>query len=123
MPSRAKTICSKPGCSQLVTVGSGGVCDEHRKQRHREYSRRRDDVDEQRFYNGGTWRKLRTMQLQSQPLCELCLVDGKTVVATVVHHKQEIKLDGERYGVDNLQSLCRSCHERSHAKDKFGGGR
>lgn len=56
------------------------------------------------------------MKLRTDPLCERCKALGDLVPATMVHHKLEradhpdLELE-----LENLESLCASCHSRHHA--------
>ena len=115
MPSRSRTPCSKPGCRALIPVGSGGLCEDCRKAKHRDYNKRQRDQDAQGFYNSGRWRKVRLMKLKQDPLCEICRPE--IVLGTTVHHIKEIKDGGDPYDIDNLQTVCASCHNKVH--DKF----
>jgi len=64
------------------------------------------------------WEKVRLVKLRSNPLCEMCERDGAITEATEVHHVVPIANGGEIYVMENLMSLCHSCHMRLHA----GGG-
>ena len=59
---------------------------------------------------------MRLSKLRRNPLCEECLTKGVYVAATHVHHKIEVKDDPSRkLDIDNLQSLCNSCHSSIHS--------
>jgi 5-methylcytosine-specific restriction endonuclease McrA len=73
--------------------------------------------ENQKFYKRVNWNKLRTLQLTTEPLCRKCKQKGLTVPATVADHIIPIEQGGERYDLDNLQSLCESCHNRKSAKE------
>ena len=64
----------------------------------------------QRGYDA-RWRRLRALALAMQPLCAECLRHNLTTAATEVHH-----IDAKRRGgldvLENLESLCKSCHSR-----------
>ena len=64
------------------------------------------------FYRTTKWRKLRAWWVNSNPLCIDCESEGRTVVVDVVDHIVPIKQGGSKFGLDNLQSLCHSCHNR-----------
>lgn len=73
----------------------------------------KNDLKKQGFYHSPAWRRLRLQALQRDHyLCQKCLAEKKIVAATEVHHVKpvadypELALD-----LDNLQSLCWSCHE------------
>jgi hypothetical protein len=51
-----------------------------------------------------------------QPLCEVCLAEGKVTVADVVHHVEDHRGDRAEFFYGAVQSLCRDCHERHHGR-------
>lgn len=65
---------------------------------------------------GRTWRKLRLLQLNREPLCELCRAEGRSVPGHDVDHIVPLN-DGGEHELSNLQTLCKSCHSRKTAKD------
>ena len=75
-----------------------------------------------KLYNNSKWRKLREVYMMEHPLCERCLEKGITKVAEDCHHKKSPFRDGlsmiERYELltdyDNLEALCRDCHNDEH---------
>lgn len=97
--------------------------EEYEEKRKHTYSNKKSWIYKN-IYNTTSWRKLRKSYLSEHPLCEICLKNGKSVMAENVHHKKEIS-SGEdeeemkRLGFDynNLQSLCRACHKAIHDKD------
>lgn len=64
----------------------------------------------QRGYDG-RWQRWRAMVLRERPLCEDCLAQGLTVVATDVHHIVP-KRNGGSDEAHNLRTLCHSCHSK-----------
>ena len=75
-----------------------------------------------RFYDTRQWRKIRLIQLSKEPLCRLCEARGKITPATIVDHVVPHDGDWEKFtDMDNLQSLCASCHSGiKRIKDKGG---
>lgn len=60
-----------------------------------------------------TWRRLRIMHLNREPLCRFCFDKGLLVEALDVDHIQPIEEAPERrLDPTNLRSLCRPCHSR-----------
>ena len=109
MPYAALRACNHPGCRELV---KSGYCEAHRKQRNRSADQSRNRG--KRFYDKRAWRDgIRPMKLSQNPLCEICLDNGKLVDATDVDH---IDGNSNNNSVDNLQSLCHSCHSRKTAR-------
>jgi len=111
---RSKRPCNYIGCSALTTER---YCDEHRRLTHREYKDRRTDTYEQRFYSSARWRKVRARKLAANPLCEMCIKDGRLTGAQMVDHITPIKRGGAQLDMNNLQSLCNACHNKKTAKE------
>ena len=85
------------------------------------------------FYTSSAWIKTRKAYAKSRSnLCERCLRKGLIVPAAVVHHKKYLTEDNisdpnVALNWDNLECLCKSCHEQEHDRvkrrysvDKFG---
>jgi 5-methylcytosine-specific restriction enzyme A len=83
------------------------------KVRHREQGRTRHDKEINAFYSTTAWRKCRAAFLAEHPLCEDCLIKGRTTAATVADHQVEQKHDQSlAFDYENLRALCQSCHNR-----------
>lgn len=80
---------------------------------HSVYDKKRPE--RHKFYHTSEWRKLREAHIRRYPLCEVCKEAGRITPARIVHHIVEIKDGGSPLDTDNLQSVCRSCHNRLHA--------
>jgi 5-methylcytosine-specific restriction enzyme A len=101
MPRRVP--CHRP--AQLSIVG-----------RHADYDRIARDPGGKRFYNSDVWRRLRLSKLRQDPLCQRCLLKGFLVLALIAHHVKERRDFPElALEIDNLESLCASCHSALHA--------
>lgn len=62
---------------------------------------------------GSRWHVTRAVKLAATPLCEDCEARGETVGATEVDHIDGLGPNGPRgHDLDNLRSLCKSCHSR-----------
>lgn len=76
--------------------------------------------DRQDIYKSNKWKQLRHSKLLSNPLCELCLMQGKITPAVDVHHSDSFaNYQGQKrlevaYDYDNLVSLCKQCHSWVH---------
>ena len=70
------------------------------------------------------WRKLRQAKLMLNPLCEICQNKGVVTPAIEVHHRDSfMNYDGAKrlelaFNPDNLMSVCKSCHQELHNKQK-----
>ena len=65
------------------------------------------------LYDSARWRRLRSYQLQTHPLCAFCLQQGKAEPATVADHIEPHHDDVNKFWLGKLQSLCRQCHNAS----------
>lgn len=67
------------------------------------------------FYSGKQWRALRDYVRLRDMVCCRCTERGLVVQGIEVHHKIPIDKDWElRYDVDNLELLCKDCHDLQH---------
>lgn len=93
-----------------------------KKKKPRKYNLKPDTKDE--IYHSTTWIRIRKNYIQHHPLCEICLAEGKSVLAQDVHHKDSFThyVGDERlrkaYDVGNLMSLCRKHHCELHKGNK-----
>jgi len=115
-------LCKRAGCGNLVKKG---YCPAHahlekkeKQEMHRHYNNNVRDSDAQRFYESPAWRRLRKIQLSRFPFCQLCMTKGKAVPAVIVDHIREIKDGGAGLDLDNLQSVCRGCHNTKTAAER-----
>lgn len=64
------------------------------------------------------WRRLSEDYRVRNPLCEDCDAKGITTPAKEVHHIVPISQDpSKRLDINNLVSLCKTCHEIRHGKN------
>lgn len=80
------------------------------------------------FYHTTAWRKCRAQYIQENPLCELCLKEGKSVAGKVVDHIVPInprdaydtmhEMYGEPLDPQNLQTLCEGHHAQKSGKER-----
>ena len=75
------------------------------------------------LYNLKAWHQLRARQLRLEPCCRFCRQAGRVVPATVVDHIEPHRGDMTLFlDPQNLQSLCKSCHDSvKQAAEKRGG--
>jgi 5-methylcytosine-specific restriction enzyme A len=122
MPIRPLKPCAYPGCSELVPAGQT-YCEKHRKKeisrRNREYNLYQRDEKASKFYGSAQWRSIRDRKMKVNPLCEICLAEGRYTAATEVDHKIPIEIDwSKRLDWNNLQPLCHRCHMKKTAEDR-----
>lgn len=75
----------------------------------------------QEVYNTTLWRRMRMSKLMEQPLCEVCLMMGKTTLAEHIHHIKSFvnatniyERDELAFSYENLMSVCHECHNNLH---------
>lgn len=120
MPWKPKRPCRHPGCPNL---SEGSYCEAHRKgaatEANRQYDESRRDQEMKAFYNSTEWIKVRTLKLKQSPVCEECLRQGRIAPAAIADHILPAReYPHHRLRLDNLQSLCRACHNRKTATDR-----
>ena len=108
--------CAEIGCGNLTRKT---YCKTHEKieRKHTQiYNKYKRDPKTESFYKSREWRKLRALAYErDNGLCQRCKARGQLVRADVVHHIIEIKEDwSKRLDMDNLESLCHSCHNQIH---------
>ena len=86
---------------------------------------------EEAFENSAAWRSRREDALRRDKYqCVECrrygrrTPDGLPVPAELVHHIVPLEVDwNKRLALDNLQSLCRQCHNKKHPEKGSPPGR
>jgi 5-methylcytosine-specific restriction enzyme A len=68
----------------------------------------------QRWYQSANWQRLRLIVLAENPFCVGCKVEIATEVDHIVPLSENISLAND---IDNLQSLCSSCHKKKTVAD------
>lgn len=109
VPRSPKRPCSYPGCPRLT---DRQYCPEHEGVQRRQYDRYERDPEVNKKY-GRAWKRIRDKYVQSHPLCERCLKEGRMTPVEEVHHILPVS-QGGRHTQDNLMSLCKSCHNKIH---------
>ncbi|HBI0888517.1 TPA: HNH endonuclease [Staphylococcus aureus] len=71
------------------------------------------------FYHSKAWKKLREIALdRDNYLCQMCLREDIITDAKIVHHIIYADEDfNKALDLDNLMSVCYSCHNKIHAND------
>jgi len=78
--------------------------------------------DWSKLYKTARWKRLREGQLNLQPLCMFCMDMGKVVSAQVCDHIKPHKGDDKLFSdPDNLQSLCKKCHDSHKQRQESSG--
>ncbi|WP_038601833.1 HNH endonuclease signature motif containing protein [Peptoclostridium acidaminophilum] len=125
MAIRKKRPCKKMRCPGLAEYPNQ-YCEKHRaleehdkQDRNYHYDKQVRRVKDRRFtefYHSNEWSKARRMRLMFDAgVCQECIKHDKVTMADVVHHIVEIKDDWDkRLDMNNLVSLCHSCHNKIH---------
>ena len=69
-----------------------------------------------KLYNSRKWRKFAHSLREQNPLCKMCLDEGRTTPSSMVDHIKEINTGGAIWELDNLQCLCKSCHAKKSGR-------
>lgn len=116
MPNLPPAPCPHPGCPKIT---GGRRCPKHRALMDRA-DRALRGSSTARGYDA-RWRRLRKAKLAADPLCEICLKEGRTEAAEVVDHIVPHRgHDALRLDWKNLQSLSKRCHDRKTATEDSG---
>jgi len=76
-----------------------------------------DSAKRQAMYNTKSWRVVRKIHLNNNPLCVECEKLHRVVLATVVDHITPHRGDQALFDDQtNYQSLCKPCHDKKTAR-------
>jgi hypothetical protein len=89
-----------------------------RAQQRRTYDKRRDEQPWRRWYKTSAWQRRRLAQLTAEPLCAICLKEGRVTAATVADHVTPHRGNADLFWNGPLQSLCDEAPWRCHSRVK-----
>lgn len=112
MPLRAPHGCAEPGCPGLVV--DAARCAAHARSVRAHVDARRGSAHSRGY--GVAWRATRLRFLQKHPLCEDCLLEGRSVPATDVDHVVS-RAKGGTDDPRNLRALCHPHHSSKTARE------
>ena len=120
MARRSKKACAFPDCAK-VTTAKHGYCIEHRKAVDKNYEKTYRKPRPKR-YSTRAWQNTRKLVINNNPFCadpfahHIRYDSGLRIKAEEVDH-----IDGnpENNREDNLQGLCKSCHSRKTAQERW----
>ena len=82
------------------------------------HNKSRSGADMMHFYQSKAWKSLRNYKIQINPLCENCESKGLVEAGKEIDHITAIKDNGSMLSLNDLQTLCRSCHSSKSAKER-----
>lgn len=110
MPYKSKKACKYAGCPNLT---DGSYCDIHKKERHKQYNKTRNQSVE-KLYKTDVWQRLRLNHLRLFPYCAKC----NSIHDLHIHHINSHHGDPDKFfDQNNLETLCRSCHSSLHLRN------
>lgn len=84
--------------------------------------------DGRSMYDNKIWDIIRNSYIHEHPLCELCLLEGRSKAVEDVHHKipfSNAMTYNEKWDLftdkNNLMSLCQDCHLKLHRYARVHG--
>ncbi len=118
----SKRLCTYSGCKEIVDVPVGyrgsPRCERHRRAvtpSERVYEHHH--IDGKNIYKSQRWVKLRAEVIRQQITCQHCLAYGIVTPGIIVDHIIEIEDGGPVWDINNLQYLCRTCHNQKTARE------
>ena len=111
----SKRICPVHGIWEKKS--SKDRCPKCKKMSTHIYDKSYRNKEADKFYHSREWRRVRGLKLSRDPLCVMC---GRP--AKIVDHIKEISDGGCKLCLDNLQSMCVSCHNSKTADERSTRG-
>ena len=112
MPRRPLHPCKQHGCPALT---ESRHCARHRKQADAADRERRGSAA-QRGYDKDH-RNWRLMVLDKDPLCVVCLKEGRVTPSLVADHVVPLS-EGGGWELENGAGMCTSCHNRKTMRER-----
>ena len=106
MPTAPPTRCP---CGLPATTR--GRCDEHQPKPWARRSAHTRQIDR------GRWERVRQQQLRDEPRCRQCGAEEHLQV----DHILNIARGGALYDRENLQTLCKPCHDKKSERERLAG--
>ena len=80
-----------------------------------------ENTSHHKLYDTAAWRRITKRALRENPVCPLCLVEGRMTPAAETDHIKAHKGDKALfYSADNIWCLCKHCHARKTAAERNG---
>jgi 5-methylcytosine-specific restriction protein A len=110
LPSRLRMLDSR-----LLRAPSA-ESDQTANQRYN--AQRRRDSETARLYSTRRWQALRAEQLSREPLCCMCMAEGRVTSAVVCDHVEPHRGDVAKFWFGPFQSLCKRHHDSDKQRDE-----
>lgn len=119
-------VCAQAGCKTITKQRNCSECQRIVDLRSKKFAKKRAiksyksmNKSSRVFYGTAAWKSLRDRKLKKDPLCQVCLSNGFLKDGHDIDHIIEIKDDYSlRLDINNLQTLCRSCHMHKTHKER-----
>lgn len=107
--------CFHPSCRNFILF-TQTYCEKHEPNKEYNEARRKYDGEHIGFYKSKAWKNTRKVALmRDNHLCVVCERNGIYKTAQLVHHLKEVRTDWDkRLNLENLESVCESCHQKIH---------
>ncbi|NYZ69789.1 HNH endonuclease [Endozoicomonas sp. SM1973] len=117
MPKRTPRPCRSLDCSGL-TREKHGYCEQHKQQASGWTQWQKNKGNRHQRGYGKPWERLRKLVLERDTyLCQMCLLMNKYTPANIVDHIKP-KSQGGDDALENLQAICRACHQKKTDQEK-----
>lgn len=115
MPAAFPRACRSAGCANTTTARNG-YCDTHK---HTNWETYQDGKSADERGYGSEWKRLRKRVIErANGICEECIAWSRVVPGTDVDHIVS-KAKGGTDSLDNLQLLCKHCHGKKTARERY----
>jgi 5-methylcytosine-specific restriction protein A len=122
MPSKIRRECSQPACRKLTTTRfcEKHLVENHAKESSRQHDRGRRDDPFRAIYKTARWQRVRIQIIYRDPLCCICKMAASEMVDHIIPARDYA---GDFFDEENLQGLCKACHDIKTATEDGGFGR
>lgn len=111
-----KKLCIQSGCNEF-TEENTSFCKKHLEeylQHRKETAFKTAKRTNTHLYNTTEWRTLRKQKLSINPICEICSSQFNLEIHHIKAPKGNIHLF---FNINNLQTLCKTCHQHQTQKE------
>jgi 5-methylcytosine-specific restriction enzyme A len=74
-----------------------------------------------KLYATAHWKRRSRLQLLQEPLCAMCLEEGRVTAAEVAHHVERHGGNSVKFFTGKLASLCKRPHDSAAARAEHRG--